>query len=216
MNICLHHREHALWGGILIFACSLMAAQIGHQCVQTHTIDIPLRPLVLPVATELNSPHEHLEEDLTDSTGSMELLVDAVIMLESGGHPDLVGRAGERGLMQIMPATWAACSQEVYGKELSFDLAFDPEINRRVGTYYLRRMQQFLAKNGAHDRTDSLHLLLACYNAGPERVYQGGFQMDGLPSSTISYARRGVALFESLCASPRQNQMANAMRNRDS
>ena len=95
-------------------------------------------------------------------------------------------------------------------------MAFDPELNRQVGTFYLRRMQRFLAQNRVDWQADPLRLLLACYNAGPDRVQQSGFHLAGLPSSTISYANRGLALFEALLLEVEQNVLADAARDRDS
>ena len=104
MNIRLHHRERFLWGGILVFACSLLAAQTGRQLAHRH--DAPGRRArqVTLFDDERASP-EVLADEAAVNPDLMAVMVKAVIMIESGGSPDLDGQAGERGLMQIMPGT---------------------------------------------------------------------------------------------------------------
>ena len=65
------------------------------------------------------------------------LLVDAIIQIESNGDAQKVGRHGERGLMQIKSGTWRDMTTRLFGAPISFDQAFDPALNRRVGTAYL-------------------------------------------------------------------------------
>ena len=76
-----------------------------------------------------------------DSWQISERLVDAIIAVESQGDPRCVGRAGERGLMQIKRETWREMTRELFGRALSFQQAFDPAINRRVGRAYLARLE---------------------------------------------------------------------------
>lgn len=88
-------------------------------------------------------------------------LVNAVIECESGGRVQAVSRAGAVGLMQVMPATArAVCAEIGLPAPSRLDL-FDPEINIRVGTYYLAKMLR---------RFGDVHLALAAYNAGPGNV----------------------------------------------
>jgi len=69
---------------------------------------------------------------------------NAVIQVESSGNPKAVSHAGARGLMQIMEPTWTEMTTKIYGAALPFDKAFDPEINRKVGTYYLKWIDDYL------------------------------------------------------------------------
>lgn len=139
-----------------------------------------------------------------------DLLVEAIIEIESGGHPRRVGAAGERGLMQIMPETWADMTRQVYGHEISFDRAFDPELNRRIGRHYLAFIQRFLRENEPRWRADERSLLLACYNGGLGRVEQAGFDLRKLPASVQDYARRGSALHNALVTESLQEQHRTA------
>ena len=96
-------------------------------------------------------------------------LILGVIAVESKGDPDARGRAGERGLMQLMPAT--AIEQAGF---LGFDDPedvdlFDPETNITLGAAYLREQLHRFSRPS---------LALAAYNAGPARL-QGW--LDGSP-----------------------------------
>lgn len=123
-------------------------------------------------------------------------LVEAVIQVESGGNPRKVGRAGERGLMQIKKDTWREVTRRLYGKPVSFDRAFEPELNRIVGRAYLDQLRDFVGRNRAEWKADELSLVLACYNAGPTRVERGGFNPNRWPAFTRDYVQRVTALHE--------------------
>jgi len=91
------------------------------------------------------------------------LLIWAVIRVESAYDPHATSFAGARGLMQIIPDT-----QEWISQQLGLDLApgdiYIPEVNIRVGAWYLRNLL---------DQFDGdLELALAAYNAGPLNVQQ--------------------------------------------
>lgn len=131
--------------------------------------------------------------DLQQAT---EKLVDAIIQIESHGNPNMVGSVGERGLMQIRESTWQQVTQKHFGQVINFDRAFEPELNRQVGSLYLGDLQSYLYQNRTKWRSDLRSLLLASYNAGPERVRKAGFQMKRLPKSVQSYAERGAALHD--------------------
>ena len=89
-------------------------------------------------------------------------LVAAIMRVESRYQPDAVSSKGARGLMQLMPDTgrWAAGRLGIEG--YSDDLLFDPEINIRIGAWYLRQLlNQFEGR---------LAVALAAYNGGPSNV----------------------------------------------
>jgi soluble lytic murein transglycosylase-like protein len=125
-----------------------------------------------------------------------DFLVVAVAQIESDGKARKVGRAGERGLMQIKRSTWKHVTRKLYGRALPFDHAFDPAINRRVGKAYLAELQAFLHAHKSRWRSDERSLLLACYNAGPTCVMAAGFNVKRVPASTRSYVERATALHE--------------------
>ncbi len=93
------------------------------------------------------------------------LLVKAVIWRESRFHPEKVGGAGERGLMQVTEGAaqdWAKAEKvETF---VPTDL-FDPRVNITVGTWYLgKAMERY------RDRANPVPFALAEYNAGKSRV----------------------------------------------
>ena len=139
--------------------------------------------------TAMLSPHE-----------IADLLVECIIQIESGGNPGLVGTVGERGLMQVRSETWAEVTTRQYGAPLSFDLAFDPEVNEAVGRLYLDYLQVFLHQHREHWQADERALLLASYNAGPGRVQRAGFDLKKLPAIAQDYVKRGVDLHDHLLA----------------
>jgi soluble lytic murein transglycosylase len=93
--------------------------------------------------------------------------VDASIALglirqESSFDIAAVSPSGARGLMQLMPFTAQAVAKQIGTATSLVTLTSDPAHNMRLGTAYLREMQ---------DRFDnSLPLAIAAYNAGPRHV----------------------------------------------
>lgn len=139
---------------------------------------------------------ESLQDVQPDARTVSQLLVDAVIQVESSGNPRKVGSMGERGLMQVKRDTWAEVTRRAMGGRIPFERAFEPELNRRVGTAYLAEIQAFLQANRSKWKADERSLLLACYNAGPSRVKAAGFGLRGLPASTRDYVQRAGALHD--------------------
>ena len=135
------------------------------------------------------------------------LLVDAIIQIESNGDARRVGRHGERGLMQIKAGTWRDMTIRLFGKPLSFDQAFDPALNRRVGTAYLAFLQERILSRQAEWKADERALLLAAYNAGPGRLRESGFNLAGMPRQTRDYVARAAALHDAFL-----DDMAAAVR----
>jgi soluble lytic murein transglycosylase len=89
-------------------------------------------------------------------------MVAAVLECESSGRPRAVSRSGARGLMQLMPETAAGMAAELGLPDPSPQRVFDPELNIRLGTYYLSKLW---ARFGG-DRV----LVIAAYHAGPSRI----------------------------------------------
>jgi hypothetical protein len=99
--------------------------------------------------------------------------IRAVIQAESGGDVRALSPKGAMGLMQIMPATWAALRQR-YG--LGAD-PYDPRDNITAGTAYLRELHDRFGERG----------FLAAYNAGPGRYEEHLATGRPLPAETLSY-----------------------------
>lgn len=107
----------------------------------------------------------------------------AVMQAESGGHTHrhgrlIVSRAGAMGLMQLMPATWAAMRAE---QGLGHD-PHDPRDNILAGTAYLRTMYDRFGYPG----------LFAAYNAGPARYAEHLDAARPLPQETRTYIRQVI------------------------
>jgi len=125
-----------------------------------------------------------------------DLLVDSIIQVESAGNPRCVGKAGERGLMQIKAGTWNDMTKALFGRRLPFEQAFDPETNRSVGRQYLAFLQSFLARHRDAWQGDERSLLLACYNAGPSAVKRAGFDPVRLNRQTQRYISKVSSLHD--------------------
>jgi hypothetical protein len=91
--------------------------------------------------------------------------IRAVMQVESGGNSHALSPKGAIGLMQIMPATWAALQQRY---RLGSD-PYDPHDNILGGTALLRELYDRFGAGG----------FLAAYNAGPSRYL--AFLTQGLP-----------------------------------
>lgn len=92
-------------------------------------------------------------------------LLSAVAWQESRYNPNAVGKAGEIGMLQVMPSTmgdWAKAHQR---EPLSLAQFAEPEWNARVAAWYLRK-----GLDAYRDRDNPIPFALAYYNAGPSRV----------------------------------------------
>lgn len=81
------------------------------------------------------------------------LLIKAIIKTESNFDSNATSHKGASGLMQLMPGT---------AKDMNVTDLFDPQENIFGGTKYLRWLSKIFEGD--------LELILASYNAGPERV----------------------------------------------
>ncbi len=105
-----------------------------------------------------------------------EALIAAVIRVESNFNAKAVSPMGARGAMQIMPST---------GSYLGLSNFFDAAANVNAGTEYLAQLLQ---------EFPGLHLALAAYNAGPQRVRD----FKGVPpyKETQNYVRSVLEFYE--------------------
>jgi transglycosylase-like protein with SLT domain len=190
MNLNPSIRKMLLLGTASLLSLSVLAFRSQPEksgpILPMHRLDQPapeetIRPLPSgPLTVEENAAH----------------LVDAIIQIESGGRTRMVGRQGERGLMQIRAGTWRDMTTRLFGSPLPFDQAFDPALNRRVGTAYLAWLQRGLLPRQAEWKTDERSLLLAAYNAGPGRLRKSRFNLAGMPRQTRDYVARASALHD--------------------
>lgn len=182
------------------------------------TVDDDMTDLWLDLQIRASAGGEDIVPFLT-SEKVADLLVKSIIQIESSGDPTQVGAAGERGLMQIMPGTWNDMTRRAFGQVVSFDRAFDPELNELIGRHYLAYLQEFLQEHRSAWRADERALLLACYNGGLGRVMAAGFDIRQLPRSVQDYVARGSALHDAYLADEEdfiQQQVAGQSRGGDS
>ncbi len=170
----------------LLAACLLLPAGVG--AVRPRPA-LPLLPPERPAAA-------------IDAERNASRLVDAIIQIESNGDPRKIGRHGERGLMQIKAGTWRDMTIRLLGAPLPFDQAFDPALNRRVGTAYLAFLQEQLLPRQREWRADERALLLAAYNAGPGRLARSRFDLAHMPLPTQDYVERASALHDAYLDAP--------------
>jgi len=135
-----------------------------------------------------------------DAREAGDKLVEAIILVESQGDAQRVGSMGERGLMQIRPATWRETSREIFGRPQPFQKAFEPTLNRRVGRAYLAHLQTLIAQHRADWQSDARSLLIAAYNGGPTLLGLKKFDLKQMPASTRDYVERVTNLHDAMLA----------------
>jgi soluble lytic murein transglycosylase len=92
-------------------------------------------------------------------------LVKAVVWRESRFQSDMLGRNGERGLMQISAIAAREWAMANAIPNFEPDQLFDPKINLEIGSWYLGKAMQHW-----NNQDDAVPFALAEYNAGHSRV----------------------------------------------
>jgi soluble lytic murein transglycosylase-like protein len=110
-------------------------------------------------------------------------LVVAVIEVESAGYHLATSHVGAMGLMQLLPSTGKELAARMNIEWKGDDTLFDPTINVRLGTAYLRQLA---------DRFGNVNTALAAYNWGPGRIDRRLRRGATLPSRYIEQVRRAV------------------------
>jgi membrane-bound lytic murein transglycosylase F len=126
--------------------------------------------------------YEELFRKVGQANGIDWRLLAEVAWRESRYDPRAVGRAGDMGLMQIMPSTWNEWAPKVGVTD-----PFDPESNIRVATALLVWLRDLLGKNG---RPETYWSLVA-YNWGIGnvlRLLQAGGSWSQVPPERQNYA----------------------------
>jgi soluble lytic murein transglycosylase len=85
-----------------------------------------------------------------------------LIRQESEFNPKVVSHANAYGLAQVLPSTGREISRKLSLPGFRASMLFTPDVNLRIGTFYLRSMLDRLQ--------GKLEATLASYNAGPNRV----------------------------------------------
>ena len=85
-------------------------------------------------------------------------LVAAVIRAESRFRPTALSHAGAMGLMQVIPTTGEWIAEKLQLEDFSVEALYQPDINVRFGTWYLRYLLDQL--------DEDMESALTAYNAG--------------------------------------------------
>lgn len=111
-------------------------------------------------------------------------LVLSVIEIESAGYHLAVSQVGAMGLMQLLPSTGEELAEKMEIEWKGPDTLFDPTINVKLGTAYLRELR---------DRYGDVGLALAAYNWGPARIDRRIRRGAGVPSI---YTKKVMRVFD--------------------
>ncbi|MFN8058945.1 MAG: transglycosylase SLT domain-containing protein [Vicinamibacterales bacterium] len=109
----------------------------------------------------------------SDERGLDPYLVSALIAQESTFSPTVKSSANAYGLMQILPRTGRQLARAQGIASFTTATLTQPEPNVRLGTTLVARLI---------DRFADMHLVLASYNAGDDRVRRWLAQRPGLPA----------------------------------
>ena len=108
-----------------------------------------------------------------------------VITRESGYNTHATGNSGERGLMQIMPATWRAYSKVPFGR------AYEPRENIKTGINYFNWIENYLSSRvpgwSKKSRKEQYSSMAAAYNCGVGRSEDAEWDVGKTPKSTQRY-----------------------------
>lgn len=131
-------------------------------------------PVVVPSERiAANEPFAAFTAEAARRFGIPAAWIEAIITAESAGDPHALSPEGAMGLMQLMPATWAAMRERL---DLGDD-PFDPRANILAGTAYLSDLHARYGSPG----------FLAPYNAGPARYEDHLATGRPLPTETQAY-----------------------------
>ncbi|MBO5596594.1 MAG: transglycosylase SLT domain-containing protein [Bacteroidales bacterium] len=139
----------------LILAVTVAAALLfvpfnGHR----HSVPEKSFATVHAVSAPL-SPYDSIIRSYADSIGWDWRLIAALIRQESRFNSKVISPGGAVGLMQVQSARY---SQETL---------MDPEQNIRIGTRYLKKLEQMFS---AASRLDTIKFALSAYNMGDGRL----------------------------------------------
>lgn len=128
-------------------------------------INLAAAGLIIALAISESLRRTHAFDELMFAIGEQNevdpRLISALIWKESRYDPLATGKAGERGLMQIMePAAMEWVTAETI-KNFNPDCLYDPKTNILAGTWYLAKALRDWSK-----KEDPLPYALAQYNAG--------------------------------------------------
>lgn len=203
----LFHRERTLTRRTLIAYLVLLAlaSALSLGIVADYRLQVEQAWTVLggygEAATEL--PQLTFANEIRLAAAEQQLdpaLLASMIIVESSLRPEVVSRAGARGLMQLLPATWrslrpnSVCDGEHQAPACGEDCIFAPLANIRAGASYLRTMLDEFDGNFV--------AAFAAYNAGAPAVRQVAAEALSIPPypETEQYVGQILARWSALRA----------------
>lgn len=160
------HLSAFLLSGLLIVGGSPSTALAQNAPIRRATAADPIAGFVAEASQRFGIPERWLL---------------AVMRAESAGDVRAISSAGAKGLMQIMPDTWA----ELRTRHRLGSDPYNPRDNILAGAAYLREMYDRYGSPG----------FLAAYNAGPGR-YEEYLAGRPLPAETRAYVAALFPLFD--------------------
>ncbi len=127
-----------------------------------------------------SSNYDNLILQHSKNHGMDPSLVKAVVKAESNFNPNAVSHKGAQGLMQLMPDT---------ARLMNVDNPFDPDENIKGGTMYLKHLDNTFQGN--------LELMLAAYNAGPQKVIRNNMSVPPI-EETRTFIKRVIHYYNKL------------------
>lgn len=118
----------------------------------------------------------------SEEMGVDKYLIAALIKAESNYESEALSTADAKGVMQLTDETALFCADKM-GIELNEGDIYRPEVNIRLGVYYLKRMLEMFNNDPS--------LAVAAYNAGEGRVKEwltnSEYSHDGITLDIIPY-----------------------------
>ncbi len=155
-------------------------------------VAVPTVPAKLRAFFDVSPNFKAIRHHLKDAANTYKVdyeLLQALIAAESGFDVQAVSPKGAMGLMQLMPDTARRYGVDGDKKTSIEKKLFDPKINVRTGTRYLRDLiVMFPGK---------LELALASYNAGEGAVIKAGNQIPNY-KETQAYVKTVMQLYVGL------------------
>ncbi len=135
----------------------IIATQLSQRSIE------PIIEVVEEKEQYLISQYDTMFQNVGAEYGVDWLLLSAIAQAESEFRFDAISRSGAVGLMQVMP--FVARNMGYEREQL-----FDAETSAEIAAQLLHENNKMLRLSRDFDKTERLHFILACYNAGYSRI----------------------------------------------
>jgi len=146
------------------------------------------RPYV-EITTNPTFQNQHSDTALINSN-----FIDAIIKVESKGNPKALGKNGDRGLMQITPIVLKEWNQKHPKEQYTLSDLFAPEINTKIGTWYLTEIDEYCSRNhpswSKTPISEKRKIIIAGYNGGKARLKSKKWKIEKMPKITRTHLEK--------------------------